>query len=123
MLIDDQSIDTSAAEASDGVVAVLTGQQLADDGIGGLICGWVIHSKDGEPHKAPAHSRALAVDKVRYVGDHVALVVAETASQARDAGEKVNVDYGVLPAAAVTATCSRSVVPTGTRRCARKYML
>ena len=104
------SIDTSAAEASDGVVAVLTGQQLADDGIGGLICGWVIHSKDGEPHKAPAHP-ALAVDKVRYVGDHVALVVAETASQARDAGEKVNVDYGVLPAAAVTATAAEASSP------------
>ena len=58
------SIDTSAAEASDGVVAVLTGQQLADDGIGGLICGWVIHSKDGEPHKAPAH---LPLPSIKFV--------------------------------------------------------
>ena len=90
------SIDTSAAEASDGVVAVLTGQQLADDGIGGLICGWVIHSKDGELHKAPAHP-ALAVDKVRYVGDHVALVVAETASQARMPAKKLTLTMACFP--------------------------
>tara|TARA_B100000676_G_scaffold313246_1_gene392674 strand:+ start:4230 stop:6593 length:2364 start_codon:yes stop_codon:yes gene_type:complete len=105
-----KSIDTSKAETSDGVVAVLTGQQLADDGIGGLICGWVIHSKDGEPHKAPAHP-ALAVDKVRYVGDHVAVVVAESAVQARDAAEKVRVEYDVLPAAAVTSTAADVSAP------------
>ena len=104
------SIDTSAAEASDGVVAVLTGKDLAADEIGGLICGWTIHSKDGEPHKAPAHP-ALATEKVRYVGDHVAIVVAETAEQAKDAGEKVNVDYGVLSAAAVTATAADASAP------------
>ena len=105
-----KSIDTSEAEASKGVVAVLTGQQLADDGIGGLICGWVIHSKDGEPHKAPAHP-ALAIDKVRYVGDQVAVVVAESAAQAKDAAEKMHIDYDVLPAAAVTRTAADVSAP------------
>ena len=47
-------IDISAAKASHGVVAVLTGKDLAADEIGGFICGWTIHSKDGEPHKAAA---------------------------------------------------------------------
>jgi len=103
-------IDISAAEASHGVVAVLTGKDLTADEIGGLICGWTIHSKDGEPHKAPAHP-ALATEKVRYVGDHVAIVIAETADQAKDASEKVSVDYGVLPAAAVTATAADASAP------------
>ena len=103
-------IDISAAEASHGVVAVLTGKDLAADEIGGLICGWTIHSKDGEPHKAPAHP-ALATEKVRYIGDHVAIVIAETADQAKDASEKVSVDYGVLAAAAVTATAADASAP------------
>ena len=47
-------IDISAAKESHGVVAVFTGKDLAADEIGGFICGWTIHSKDGEPHKAAA---------------------------------------------------------------------
>ena len=91
------SIDLSAAKAMPGVVDILTGDDLAADKIGGLICGWMIHSKDGTPMKAGAHP-ALAQGKVRYVGDHVAVVIAETAAQARDALEKIKVDYRVLPA-------------------------
>ncbi len=91
------SIDLSAAKAMPGVVDILTGEDLAADKIGGLICGWMIHSKDGTPMKAGAHP-ALAQGKVRYVGDHVAVVIAETAAQARDALEKIKVDYRVLPA-------------------------
>ena len=90
-------IDTSAALASPGVVAIYTGEDLAADKIGGLICGWMIHSKDGSPMKAGAHP-ALAQGKVRYVGDHVAVVIADTLSQAKDAAEKIDVDYDVLPA-------------------------
>ncbi len=60
-----------------GVVGILTGEDLAADKVGGLICGWMIHSKDGTPMKAGAHP-ALAQGKVRYVGDHVAVVIAET---------------------------------------------
>ncbi|MBX3536058.1 MAG: xanthine dehydrogenase family protein molybdopterin-binding subunit [Chelatococcus sp.] len=92
-----RGIDTSAAMAMPGVVAVLTGADLEADKIGGLICGWMIHSKDGSPMKAGAHP-ALAQGKVRYVGDHVAVVIAETALQARDAAEAVSVDYQELPA-------------------------
>ncbi|OYW51564.1 MAG: carbon monoxide dehydrogenase [Rhizobiales bacterium 12-68-15] len=82
-----------------GVVAILTGRDLAQDGLGGLICGWMIHSKDGSPMKAGAHP-ALALDTVRYVGDHVAVVIAETLNAAKDAAAAVEVDYEVLPAVA-----------------------
>ena len=82
-----------------GVVAVLTGEQLAADKIGNLICGWMIHSKDGSPMKMSPHP-AIAAGKVCYVGDPVALVVAETLAQAKDAAEKVSVDYETLPAVA-----------------------
>ena len=92
-----KSIDASAAKAAPGVLAVLTGDDLAADKVGGLICGWMIHNKDGSPMRAGGHP-ALAQGKVRYVGDHVAVVIAETYAQARDAAEKVVVDYTVLPA-------------------------
>lgn len=92
-------IDKSAALASPGVVGVLDGKDLEADEIGGLICGWMIHSKDGSEMKAGAHP-ALALDRVRYVGDHVAVVMAETLAQAKDGAELLMVDYEVLRAAA-----------------------
>ncbi len=95
------SIDTAAAAAEPGVIAIFTGQDLADDKVGGLICGWMIHSKDGSPMKAGPHP-ALAQGKVRYVGDHVAVVIADTYAEAKDAAEKIEVDYEVLPAVAET---------------------
>ena len=91
-------IDTSAAAAVPGVIAVFTGKDMAADGIGGLPCGWQIHSKDGSPMTEPPHP-PLATDRVRYVGDQVAVVVAETLTQARDAAELVKVDYAEEPAA------------------------
>ncbi len=90
-------IDLSAARDMPGVVAIYTGDDIAADKVGGLICGWMIHSKDGSPMKAGAHP-ALAQGKARYVGDHIAVVIADTLAQARDAAEKINVDYTVLPA-------------------------
>ncbi len=90
-------IDTAEAEKMDGVIAVLNGKQLTDDGIGNLICGWAVNSKDGSPMNMGAWS-ALATDKVRYVGDEVVLVVAETQAAARAAAEAVVVDYEELPA-------------------------
>ena len=98
-------IDKAAAEAAPGVVAVLTGEDLKADGLGGLICGWMIHSKDGTPMNAGPHP-ALADGKVRYVGDHVAVIVAETYAQAKDAAELVEVDYEVLSAVVSTADAS-----------------
>ncbi|MBO21169.1 MAG: carbon monoxide dehydrogenase [Rhodospirillaceae bacterium] len=91
------SVDTSGAEATPGVIAVLTGADMAADGVGGLPCGWQIHNKDGSPMAEPAHP-PLAVSKVRYVGDQVAIVIAETRDVARDAAELIEVDYGLLPA-------------------------
>lgn len=90
-----RSIDTAAAKSAPGVVDVFTGDDIA--GVGGLICGWMIMSKDGTPMKAGPHP-ALAQGKVRYVGDHVAVVIAETVAQAKDAAELILVDYDVLPA-------------------------
>ena len=92
-------INVTAAEKLPGVVAVLTGAQLATDKIGNLICGWMIHSKDGSPMKMAPHP-AIAAGKVCYVGDPVALVVAETLAQAKDAAEKIVVDYETMPAVA-----------------------
>jgi aerobic carbon-monoxide dehydrogenase large subunit len=92
-----KKIDAKAAEQSPGVLAVLTGAELAADRIGNLICGWMIHSKDGSPMKMAPHP-AIANGKACYVGDPVAVVIAETLAQARDAVEKVSVDYEVLSA-------------------------
>ncbi len=92
-----KSIDVTAARKMPGVIDVLTGEQLASDKIGSLICGWMIHSKDGTPmHMAP--HPALASGKVNCVGDAVAVVIAETTAQGKDAAEKVKVDYEVLQA-------------------------
>jgi len=91
-----KSIDTAAALKAKGVVAIFTGKDIAADKLGGLICGWMVTSKDGSAMKNGAHP-ALALDTVRYVGDHVAIVIAETHAQARDASELVNVDYEELP--------------------------
>jgi carbon-monoxide dehydrogenase large subunit len=92
-----KGIDIKAAQAMPGVIAVLTGKELQTDGIGNLICGWMIHSKDGSPMNMGAWS-PLATETVRYVGDAVAIVVAETKGQARDAAEAVDISYEELPA-------------------------
>jgi carbon-monoxide dehydrogenase large subunit len=90
-------IDTAAAKAMPGVIAVFTAADMA--GIGGIPCGWQIHNRDGSPMAEPKHP-VLAEGKVRHVGDPVAVVIAETKSQARDAGEAIVVDYAPLPAVA-----------------------
>jgi carbon-monoxide dehydrogenase large subunit len=99
-----KGVDASAAKAMPGVIDVLDGKQLLADGIGNLICGWMIHSKDGTPMKMGAW-RPLAHETVRYVGDAVAIVVADTYGEACDAAEAVVVDYEELPVVteAVTA--------------------
>lgn len=94
-----RSIDVEAAKAMPGVVDVLTGQQLVDDKIGNLICGWAVSSKDGTPMKMGAWP-AMAPEVVRFAGQAVAVVIAETKNLARDAAEAVVVDYEELPAAA-----------------------
>ncbi|WP_237214053.1 xanthine dehydrogenase family protein molybdopterin-binding subunit [Falsiroseomonas oryziterrae] len=94
-----QGLDTAAAKAMPGVLAVFVGADMAADNVGGIPCGWQIHNKDGSPMAEPPHP-ALAIGKVRHVGDPVAVVIAETKQQARDAAEAIVVDYAPLPAAA-----------------------
>ena len=105
-----RKIDTAAARALPGVLAVLTGAELAADKIGNLICGWMIHSKDGSPMKMAPHP-AIAHGKACYVGDPVAVVIAETLDQAEDAAEKIAVDYEVLPAIADPAKAQQKGAP------------
>jgi carbon-monoxide dehydrogenase large subunit len=105
-----KSIDTGDAASAPGVLAVLTGADLAADKIGNLVCGWMIHSKDGSPMKMSAHP-AIAAGKACYVGDPVAVVIAETMAQARDAAEKVRVEYDVLPSVTDPAKTQASGAP------------
>jgi carbon-monoxide dehydrogenase large subunit len=92
-----RGIDTATARSAPGVVGVFTGADLETAKVGGLPCGWLITDVNGQPMKEPPHP-PLAQGKVRYVGDHVAVVIAETPHQARDAAELIAVDYEVLPA-------------------------
>src|SRR3981081_1975634 len=94
-----KSIDSSEAMNMPGVVGVLTGQRIVDDKVGNLMCGWAITSKDGSPMKMGAWP-AMAPETVRFVGQAVAVVIAETKNQAKDAAEAVVVTYEELPAAA-----------------------
>jgi carbon-monoxide dehydrogenase large subunit len=100
-----RGIDATAAKATPGVLGVFTGADLA--GIGGLPCGWLINNIDGTPMKEPKHA-VLAEDKVRYVGDHVALVVAESLDQAKRAAALVEVDYDILPAVVDTGSADQA---------------
>src|SRR5262247_2610926 len=97
-----RSIDTAAALASPGVVAVFTGADLAQDKLGTMQMTLKRKRPDGSPMFAPPH-RGLTSDRVRYVGDPVALVIAETPAQAADAAETVRVDYEPLPSVTSTA--------------------
>lgn len=90
-------IDVTAASQMPGVIAVYTGDDFATDKLGNLICGWMIHSKDGSPMLMAPHP-ALASGKVNHVGDAYAVVIAERLAQAKDAAEKIVTDFEVLPA-------------------------
>jgi aerobic carbon-monoxide dehydrogenase large subunit len=104
------AVDVGAARSAAGVAAVFTGKDMAADGIGGLPCGWQIHSKDGTPMAEPPHP-VIAIDRVRHVGDPVAVVIAESLSQAREAAERVCVDYTELPAVTAPAEALKPGAP------------
>src|SRR5215469_16720637 len=91
-----RGIDKSAALAAPGVIAILTGEDVVADGLGTLPCGWGISGTDGQPMKEPPFPM-LAHGKVRFVGDMVAFVVAETPEQASEAADLLGADYEVLP--------------------------
>ncbi len=88
-------IDTTAAAAMPGVVRIFTGADF--EGVGSIPCGWQVTDRHGQPMQEPAHP-VLAQGKVRYVGDAIAAVVADTAEQARDAAEAIELDIEELPA-------------------------
>lgn len=92
-----RGIETGDAKAMPGVLAVLTGQDLIDAGLGLMTSGPEFKNRDGSAMKKPEQP-PLTVDKVRFVGDPVACVVAETRAQAEDAAEAVLVDIDPLPA-------------------------
>src|SRR4029078_12453592 len=94
-----RSIDTAAARKMPGVLLVLTGEDVKADGLGDVPCHAPLNNRDGSPrHDTPRP--ALAIGKVRHLGQPVALVVAETLAQAQDAAEAIEFDYEALPAVA-----------------------
>ncbi|MFO1271469.1 MAG: xanthine dehydrogenase family protein molybdopterin-binding subunit [Rubrivivax sp.] len=100
-----KSLNTAAAAKAPGVLGIFTGEHFK--AVGGLPCGWLINNIDGTPMKEPKHP-VLADGKVRYVGDRVALVVAETLAQAKDAANLIEVDYEVLPAVIDMASAAKA---------------
>src|SRR5256886_10227808 len=94
-----KSIDSSAAMKMPGVVGVLTGQQIVDDKVGNLICGWAITSKDGTGMKMGAWP-AMAPETVRFVGQADAGRITGSKNQAKDAAEDPDDTYAELPTAA-----------------------
>jgi carbon-monoxide dehydrogenase large subunit len=105
-----KSIKKDKALQAPGVLAVYTGEDLAAAKVGGLPCGWLITGTDGQPMKEPPHP-PLAQGKVRYVGDHVAIVIAESQSAARDAADLVQVDYEPLPAVVDASKATQKGAP------------
>jgi len=108
---DIKSIDISATKDAPGVVAVFVGEDVAADNLGvpGLPAKWL--RPDGQPMKYRPQE-PLATTRVRYVGDPVALVIAETLNQARDAADLIDIDYDMLPSITDTA---QTVVPDAPR--------
>ena len=105
-----RSIDTAKAGAAPGVLAVLTGADWQASGFGDLPVPGGLKRRDGSPLYRPPYP-ALVKDRVRWVGDYVAFVVAETLHQAMDAAELVDVDYEPLPAVISTVDASAPVAP------------
>ena len=105
-----RGIDTSAAKAMPGVLGVWTGADLATAGYGPFTCGLPLKSRDGTP-LLQTNRPALVTDKVRFVGDPVAFVVAQTLAQARDAGEAVVLDIEPLPAVIEPAEAAKPGAP------------
>lgn len=91
-----KKIDVAAAKKAPGVLAVFTGQDVKREGFGDVPCLVPLDNKDGTP-RADTSRPMLALDRVRHVGDPVALVVAETLEQAKDAAELIEVDYAPRP--------------------------
>jgi carbon-monoxide dehydrogenase large subunit len=103
-----QSVDTAAAAAMPGVVAVFTGHDIV--GIVGVPTGWQVNFRNGDRMKEPPHP-LLVKDKVLHVGDGIAIVIAESRAAAKDAADMIHVDYEVLPAVANPAKAAEAGAP------------
>ena len=105
-----KGIDTEAAKAMPGVLGIWTGADLASAGYNPFTCGLPLKSRDGSP-LLQTNRPALATDRVRFVGDPVAFVVAVSAAQARDAAEAVELDIEPLPAVTDAAEAAKPGAP------------
>jgi len=105
-----KSIDTAAAKSAPGVLAVLTSADIKAAGYGDLPVPGGLKRRDGSPMYRPRYP-ILVEDRVRWIGDSVAFVVAETVAQALDAAEMITVDYEELPAVTSTAEAPKPGAP------------
>ena len=105
-----KAINADVAKALPGVLAVLTGADVAEAGLGGIPCGWLVKNKDGSNMVEPPHP-ALVQGVARHVGDPVVMIVAETKAVAHAAAALVDVDYDVQPAAGLLADAIKSGAP------------
>ncbi len=103
-------IDATKAKDAEGVVAIYTGRDIAEAGINGIPTGWQVNFKNGETMKEPPHP-LLVADKARYMGDGVAVVIAESREAARDAADLIDVDYEELPAVANAKKAAQDGAP------------
>src|SRR2546421_7921978 len=106
------ALDTRRARAAPGVLAVLTGEDLRRRGLGTLVPGVRRRRRDGAPAFV-CPQPLLAGDRVRYVGDPVAFIVAETLDQAKDAAELIDISYEPLPAAISAEGALAADAPAG----------
>jgi carbon-monoxide dehydrogenase large subunit len=107
---DIKSIDTAAAKKAPGVLLVLTGEDVKKAGFGDLPCLVPVNNRDGSP-RGDTPRPMLAQDRVRHVGDPVALVVAESLEQAKDASELIEIDYAPRPHTVDTFESSKAGAP------------
>jgi carbon-monoxide dehydrogenase large subunit len=105
-----RQLDVAAARRAPGVLAVLTGADVRADGLGDIPCLVPVTNVDGSP-RGETPRPLLALDRVRHVGDPVALVVADSAARAKDAAELIEADFEPLPAVADTHAATKSGAP------------
>jgi carbon-monoxide dehydrogenase large subunit len=104
------TIDSAAAKAAPGILAVYTYADIAAAGLGLIKCAAPVKNRDGSDYVNPGRPQ-LASDRVRHVGDPVAMLVAETLAQARDAAELVDVEYEPLPAVTDSVLAAKPGAP------------
>ena len=116
-----RAIDTSAAAAAPGVRAIYTGADYAADGLAMPKAAMPRKKADGSPMFAPQRP-ALVVDRARYVGDPVAMIIAETLAQAKDAAELVEVDYATAALGHLDGRCGAAGCAAGLGREPRQHL-